>query len=71
MVKCATCGAVAEYEVTPYTGATPGTKASYCEDHAISAMLADTSKTYKFVSMGHKYPPLKTQLSNYRGGYVK
>ena len=72
MIKCEICGSVADYEVTPYTGAVAGTLANYCSDHAVSVMLADNTKTYKFVAKAHVYATLKARLgSSVGGGYVK
>ena len=71
MNKCAVCGSVAEFEITPYTGATAGTMTNYCHDHAINTMITDNTKTYKVVMKEHVYKPFKNQLNDFGGGYVK
>lgn len=71
MTKCSICGCVATHEITPYTGATPGTMVNYCEQHAMDVMENEAVKTFKVVKKGHVYQQIKVQLNSKRGGYVK
>lgn len=53
MTKCAICGQIADYKITPYTDDIPEAVIYYCADHALDEPIKDTAKTYKIEALAH------------------